>query len=97
MAKKQDFTGELLHFGAVRMRINGSGTLRSTLYSLDDLVSSSLSNITMAVTTSQEPTILANFIQQRAHLRVQTTAIDEYFVISKMIVYVTPVATSLPQ
>ena len=90
-------SGDLLHFNAARMRANGSGVLRSTLYSLDAVNSAVLPTITLAVTTNREPTILANFIEQRAYLDIRTTAKDEWFVISKITVFIKPVSTGYPQ
>lgn len=91
MRAKNEFDGEVLHFGAIRMRCTGSGSLRSTLYSLDEIRSNSLQNITLASTNRIEPTILANFEEQRALLKIETTGIDEIFIISKLIIYVIPV------
>lgn len=98
MAKKQpEFNGEVLHFHATRMRVTGSGVLRQTFYSLDDIRSQAIANQTLAGTTRIEPTTLANFSEQRAYLDIRTTAIDEYFTISKIIIYARPVAASYPQ
>ena len=96
MAKKA--TGEELinHYGLVRMRLNGSGNLRMRLLSLDEVKSVTLSPFVMEDPAYIEPTRLANFTQQRAQLEISTTAIDEYFVISKIIIFVKQTATSYP-
>lgn len=93
---KTDFTGEVVHFGAVRYRITGSADFKSSLISLDDVITNALPDITLAATNSREPTILANFNQQRAYLQGKTTKINETFVISRIIVYVRPVASGYP-
>jgi len=77
-----------LHFGAYRARVTGSGTLKSTLYSTDNIESSALANQTMALTTNKEKVVLANFNEQRAKLKLYTDAIDEVFEISNLIVFV---------
>lgn len=94
---KNNFNGEVLHFGAVRYRVTGDGALQSTLSDLDDIHSSDLVNVTMASTTSREPSLLANFLAQRARLTITTTEIDETFTISKIVIFVKPVATGYPQ
>ena len=90
-------SGEILHFGVVRMRANGNGTLRNALISMDDVNSSQLPNITLSIVTDKEPTILANFNEQRAYLNLQTINKDEWFVISKITIFVKPTATGYPQ
>lgn len=97
MAKKPVFTGELLHFGSIRLRVVGSGVLRPTLYSLDDVRSSVLPTVTMASTTDREPLVLCNFINQRGYLELKTTAINETFTINKITFFVKPIATGYPQ
>jgi hypothetical protein len=94
---KSGFNGELLHFGSVRMRVTGSGVLRPTLQSLDEVNISTLPNVTMSATTNREPTVLSNFIDQRGQLKLETTAIDETFTVSKITIFIRPVATGYPQ
>lgn len=97
MAKKQKFIGELLHFGAVRMRVTGSGDLKTIITSLDDVNESQLPNIALQSTTNKEPLILCNFREQRAYLEVYTEDIDAKFTISRIVVFVKPTATGYPQ
>lgn len=94
---KSGFNGELIHFGSVRTRVTGSGVLRPTLQSLDEVNTATLPTITMSATTNREPTVLANFIDQRGQLKLETTAIDEIFSVSKIVIFVRPVATGYPQ
>ena len=97
MAKSQ-FNGELIHFGAVRMRLTGSGNLLTDLHSLDEAShTSTLPTIPMVAATNREPTILANYIDQYGQFQIETTEIDEWFEISKIIIYIRPVATGYPQ
>lgn len=94
MAKQ--FNGELIHFGAIRFRVVGTGNLKLTLRSLQDAVIHFLIDIPMVTVTNREPTRLVNYIDQRGCLRLGTTAINEVFEISKIIVFVKPVATGYP-
>lgn len=84
------------HFGLVRFRLNGAGNLKLTLFSLDDVKSNVLAPIVMNSLTNIEPTRLSNFTQQRAYLDLRVTEINEYFTVSKIIVFTKAVATSFP-
>ena len=94
MASKTEET--VNHYGLIRLRVNGAGDLKQTLYSLDDVKSNVLAPLTLASATNIEPTRLSNFTQQRVYLDLRVTEINEYFVISKIIVFAKPVATSFP-
>ena len=86
----------IVHFGAVRLRVNGAGILRPSLLSLDYVRSQTLATITMQETTDREPRVLANFKQQRAFLKLETTAINEVFRINRIVIFVKPIWTDYP-
>jgi hypothetical protein len=86
----------ITHFGGIRIRVNGTGSLRMSLYSLDDVVSSTLVPITMATTTRIIPTRLCNFQEHRALLQLQTTAIDEFMSVNRIIVFTKVVFSEWP-
>lgn len=97
MAKKSTSGEESVnHYGGVRMRVTGSGNLKMRLLSLSETRESVLIPFVLAATTDIEPFRLANFTQQRAQLEIKTTVINETFEISKIIIFVKPVASSLP-
>jgi hypothetical protein len=85
------------HYGAVRLRAVGSGNLRLTLFSLDEVKISSLLALTLQSKTNIEPNRLSNFTQQKAKLEVRTTEINETFRINKIVVFVRPTAKSYPE
>jgi hypothetical protein len=85
------------HFNAVRMRVTGSGQLRTRFLSLDESVTQTLEPLDMSATTNIQPTVLANFKQQRAQIELKTTEKDEYFVVTRIIVFVKRLFTSFPQ
>lgn len=87
---------QILHFGAVTTRLNGTGSYRQTLYSLDRAQSSVLVPLTMSSSPGKEPTRLCNFNQQRALLRGEVTAIDEYFKINRIVIFVKAIYTQFP-
>lgn len=85
------------HFGAVRMRVTGSANLNLTLFSLDEVRADVLLPIPITPTSNIEPTRLANFTQQRAKLEIRTININEVFQISKLLIFIKPVAKSFPE
>lgn len=97
MAKGQGLAGEILHAAAVRLRVTGSGNLNLYLRSLDNVRNVQLTNIPMSATTNREPTVIANFQEQRIQLELGTTEIDETFTISRIVVFVKPIAEGYPQ
>lgn len=86
----------IIHFNAIRLRVVGSGQLRPTMFSLDNIENEILVPLPMSVTTNIQPTRLCNFIQQRAQLELKTTAMDETFKINRIIVFAKPVFTDYP-
>lgn len=95
MAKNQ-FTGEIIHAGAVRLRLLGFGTFKPSLFSLDPAISVDLPNITMASVSAREPTVLANFNQQKFCVAGRVTIIGESFSVSRIVVFVRAVSTGYP-
>lgn len=94
---KNSFTGELLHCGIVRYQLTGSGSFQTTLLSASETDNSVLPDITMSSSGTRNPTILSNFIEQRIFLEGKTTEINETFLISRIILYIRPVASGYPQ
>ncbi len=95
---KNSLTGELTHFGIVRMRATGAGNLQLFLHSLDDASNSdTLTVIPLQAATNREPTVLSNFIDQYGQLEIKTTLINEVFEISKIVIFIRPVSTGYPQ
>jgi|SRR3990167_759210 len=84
------------HINAIRMRVVGSGNLELTLYSLDDVDSQALVDITMSAATAIQPTRLANFWSQRVSLELKTDAINEYFRINRVIMFTKELYSSYP-
>lgn len=95
--KSQDFVGEILHFGSARFRVVGSGNLLLNLLSLDGINTVAMPTLVMSAATNREPTILTNFVDQRAQLEGGTTVIDEIFSISKITIFIKPIGSGYPQ
>jgi hypothetical protein len=96
-ALSEQSSGEnISHFTAVRMRVNGVGSLQLKVYSMDDIRSQVLLPLTLAETTNRQPTRLCNFVEQRAAFEGKTTEIDEWFKINRLIIYSNELWTSFP-
>lgn len=89
--------GEYLNnFNSVRLRLNGSGSLLMTMYTLNDVNNVELVPLTMAVLTDKEPTRLTNLTSQRAALKIYVDEIDEYFEINRLIIYTKAIFDEYP-
>ena len=87
-ARSHGSSGEFIsHFNAVRMRVNGTGALKLTLFSLDDEDWQQLADIEMAERTDRQPTVLANFVHQRCSLEIKTTTKNDHFRINRIILF----------
>lgn len=96
-ALSEQSSGEnISHFAAIRIRLTGTGNLKMSVYSLDDVRSKTLVPFTMATTSRIIPTRLVNFTEQRASFELKTTEIDEKFRINRIVIYMKEVFTSYP-
>lgn len=87
---------QIFHYNGFTIRVVGSGNLRASLKGFNDINTTTLVPLAMSTTNSREPTRLANFKSQRARLRIETTAINEWFKINNITVWVKPIASSFP-
>jgi len=84
------------HFGHIRLRVIGTGNLKPTYFSFQDVRSQALVPLPMSLTTNIEPLRLGNFNEQRASLELKTTNINDYFRINRILVYTKFFATEYP-
>lgn len=88
-ARESGSSGENInHVAAVRMRVTGTGNLLMELFPLDDTYSQVLNPFVLSEATNIQPTMLANFIEQRYALKISTDVIDEFFKINRIIFFV---------
>lgn len=97
MAKSNIFVGEILHFNAARLRMTGSGNLITTYQGLNNLERFWPVPMPIPNAASREPVRLANFNNQRAQFVFRTIEINEVFNISKITIFIKPVASEYPQ
>lgn len=86
----------IYHYGGTRIRITGSGNVILTLKGLDNIVTSVLATLALGGSAGKEKVVLANMMNQRARLVLQTTAIDETVSVNQIILYVKPIYMSYP-
>jgi hypothetical protein len=84
------------HFAAIRIRVNGTGNLKMTVFSLDDVRSKTLVPLVMQQQNRIIPTRLVNFTEQRAAFELKTTEIDEKFRINRIVIFTKEIYTSYP-
>lgn len=88
--------GAILHFAAVRIRVLGTGNLRTTVIT-SNTISETLTPIGMSLTTEREPTALTNTRQPTAQVECKTTGIDEVFRIMTIRIFIKESSTGYPQ
>lgn len=84
------------HIVAVRLRVIGEGNLQLALTDYQDVQTLNLVPLPLVATTRIEPTRLSNFQSQRTRLVGQVTEIDEWFEISRILIFAKPVAIEYP-
>jgi hypothetical protein len=84
------------HIAAIRIRLNGVGNLKMSVYSLDNIRSKTLVPFLMQLQTRIIPTRIVNFTEQRASFELKTTELGERFRINRIVIFMKEVATSYP-
>jgi len=96
-ALSETSSGEnISHFAAIRIRLNGVGNLKMSVYSLDNVRSKTLVPFLMQLQTRIIPTRIVNFTEQRASFELKTTELGERFRINRIVIFMKETATSYP-
>ena len=93
---RQAEEGYEYHVVGTRLRVTGVGDLELAFTDLDNIQTDNLVPIPMQTKTRFEPFRLSNIQSQRIRLVGQVHGIDEYFIISKIFIFVKPVAVEYP-
>ena len=88
--------GNIVHFGAIRVRVVGTGNFRCTFYGFDKILSEALVPIVMSSTDSREKVRLSNFISGRGILRMETTDIGEFMKVNNVTIFAKPLWSEYP-
>lgn len=84
------------HIVGVRGRILGEGDMLFSLEDYSAIQTSNLTALTMSTATRFEPTVLSNFQSQRTRLIGTVAEIDEWFDVSRLVIWIKPVAIEYP-
>lgn len=76
--------GYLSHYGSLRLRISGSGTLLTNLYTEDSSTVSALANTTLAASPNYDVTLLSNVINEKCMIELKTTAANAWFSVRRI-------------
>lgn len=98
MAKKSSGqTENINHFAGIRLRVIGNGNLTPEFRTLGNVITKTLVDIPMTNPARIEPYRIANFISQRATLKLGTTQLDEWFEINTLVIFLKPIFAQYPQ
>lgn len=84
------------HYAGARLRVSGSGTLKSKLYGLDNSLTNTLPDQILSTTPGKEYFLLGTLVSQKARLELKTTAINETFKVNRYTMFAKPIYTSYP-
>lgn len=96
MAKTKSGGEIVWHVAGVRLRVVGEGNLNMYLKTLDEARSYTILPLAMSAAPGIEPTRLGNIRSQRVQLEFSVAEEDEWFNISKIVIFAKPSAMSLP-
>ncbi len=85
------------HFGSLRIRAVGTGNLKTTLFTGDNVRNTPLANLALTSTDNKQKSLLSNLTAQKIKIKFYTDSIDEVFNITRVILFTKPTLTQLPQ
>ncbi len=97
MPRSQGSTSEAIqHYSHLRVRVTGEGTLKGQLISLDDSYYVDLPDTTLKTVNDIEPTILTNFVTQRARIKFYTTEENEWMRFNRVLIFLKDFGSEYP-
>lgn len=96
MAKNTKDSAFINHLGPIRGLFNGEGNLLTTAFSLKQVNFEEEPDIVLIEASDNYSETLGNFQSQRIQVEFAVDVIDEWFDVSDIIVFIRPVASSLP-
>jgi len=87
---------DILHFGGIKVRVQGSGTLQPSLFSMDGNNQFTPNSITMTNPAEFEPFRLTNLITQRCKIRLETEALNDYMEVYRIVLFYKQIFSQLP-
>ena len=86
----------IIHVGAIKLRVIGSGLLAPTLFAMDEATSQILQPFVLASNNINEPVRLTNFVTQKVKLRLETVNLNENFEINRIMIFIKPIYATVP-
>jgi len=87
---------KLFHFGSIRYRVFGNGSLNATLYTYDDAYSEALHSILLNAGDGMAPQHLINFISEAMSLKLGCNYASHWFSLMNLAIFVKRHAESRP-
>lgn len=88
--------GNIIHFGAIRVRAVGNGKLRYQFQGYNDIVLENLVPHDLSSVNSREMTRLSNFQGQAGKLKIEQTTKGEIMRVNHVIIFVKQLWTDYP-
>ncbi len=85
------------HINPIRIKVNGDGNLRVFLFTTENVTGTELNDEAMSLSNARSLNYLSNFVAEKCCLKLMTSEIDEYFIVSNIYAYVKPSVMSFPQ
>jgi hypothetical protein len=82
--------GWINHFGGVKLRVVGSGSLQIQAAGEDGINSTTIPPLTLATAPGYEPDRIFNFINEKMSLRFRVSNFGEYYTINRIDIYGKP-------
>lgn len=87
----------VLHGGGIRVRVTGSGNLRSAMVGFDNLIVNQMVDVPLAATNSRKVDRLGNIISQGIKWRLhQDGTVGDYMRVNDVTVYIKQIWTQYP-
>lgn len=94
---KAKFEGWINHFGYMRLRVVGGGTLATTLYSEDGVNPTSGPSFSLSSTPGLEPDSLINYFNEKMSVKLGVTSIDDHYTVSRVDIWAKEMWLRRPQ
>lgn len=90
-------SGWIHHYGGIRLRVSGNGTLVITLAGMDGSLSTAAPSVVLNTSPGGEIEIPINFINEKMSIKLRTNTFGSYFTLNKLEVTCKPLWGSRPR
>lgn len=86
----------VIHTAAVKLQVNGIGNLDLQLRGLNNVIEEDVDQVEMTASSARERQRLTNFVGEYVKLRGSTDEIGEFFDISSITFFISPIWSGYP-